>query len=789
MSRSVRSLFAFLFLCTALSSSAATDPTYTALRAVRPDAKSLTLNNFTFDRDVFHVTLNGTLVPLQQVEGKTPGAIFIGTGTYELKPATLAERKQLSLYAGDDKLTSLSDTFDSAIFLGTALVSAAVKSGAPAGGANASANDKWDDYLKKQKKTFRDNMHLRMLQEILNAESDPLFFVWVNGKKYPPAILKVDARDKEPVSMVVLHDQKGGLWYSSVLKTPTPMRKPLVDPDNYVIDSTIKGAEISATSTITFTAIAPVRVLPLNLFGNLRISDASWSPAGDAPAWEPVAYIQEDKDEDYDAAIVFPKALEAGKQYLLKMTYAGKDVLTNAGDGNFSVGARLSWYPNVAVFDDLANYELRFRVPQKMQVVAIGNQVEDKVEGDQRVSVWKSETPVRVAGFNYGKFKKLSQVDKDSGMSIEVYTNPGTPDVVRLINQYLEANAEEEGGPSSINVDTGRLSQSALADGINTARTGNHYFGPLAHKHVSITQQSEWNFGQSWPSLIYIPYLAFLNGTQRMTLGLTGAKDFVDNVGAHEFGHQWWGHQIGFATYRDQWLSEGFAEFTASLVAQQTGGWASYNKFWENARKSILNKGRGATMSNDQAGPITQGFRLATWQTPEAYDAIVYSKGAYVLHMLRMAMWEPKNADAAFVEMMRDFAATYAGKNPTTLDFQRMVEKHATKSLKLTADGKLDWFFGQWVDGTAIPKFDSKIDFQDVGGGKYKLTGSVTQSGVPDNFATIVPIYVYFDKTNYVRLGASVMVGNSTKPIEGEIGLPKKPLKFVINVNHDVLAR
>ena len=58
-----------------------------------------------------------------------------------------------------------------------------------------------------------------------------------------------------------------------------------------------------------------------------------------------------------------------------------------------------------------------------------------------------------------------------------------------------------------------------------------------------------------------------------------------------------------------------------------------------------------------------------------------------------------------------------------------------------------------------------------------------------DNFAAIVPIYVYFDKTNYVRLGASVIVGNSTKMVEGEVGLPKKPVKFVINVNHDVLAR
>ena len=86
-----------------------------------------------------------------------------------------------------------------------------------------------------------------------------------------------------------------------------------------------------------------------------------------------------------------------------------------------------------------------------------------------------------------------------------------------------------------------------------------------------------------------------------------------------------------------------------------------------------------------------------------------------------------------------DYAATYAGKNPSTADFQRIVEKHATKNLQLTNDGKLDWFFDEWVHGTAIPKYESWFDVQDAGGGKFKIKGSITQSGVPDTFAMPVP--------------------------------------------------
>ena len=794
----MRRIFLVVLCLIAVSMSAESDPSYVALRAANPDGRTIALTNFTFDRDVLHFTLNGTLHLLAPVEGRTAGAVFVGQGSYELEPATPQEKRQLAINSGDDTLETIGDQFDSAVFLGGALIAAAQGAGAPiAGTPSPVAIDRWNEYMTAQKQDFHSNVHIRLLEEILNGETDPFFMVWVNGKKLPPAILSVDPLDDEQTTLIVLDDDKGGLWYSSRLKSKiargdSTIEPPLVDPEHYLIDVTIKGEELSATTTMTFTPNTSLRVLPINLSYKLRVSAAEWAPAGEAPLWSALPLVQEAEKEDSNRAVIFPAPLKTGQKYRLRLPYGGAAKLQNAGDGNYSVGARTSWYPNVAVFDDHAQYELRFRHGKKLQIVAVGNEASNTVEGNERVAVWKTANPIRVAGFNYGKFKKLRQSDKESGMTVEVYTNPGTPDIVREINRVLATGGEgAEFGlmGEHVNVDTASLAQSAMADGINTARTGNYYFGPLSETRVAITQQSQWNSGQSWPSLIYLPYVAFLNGTQRNTLGLNQMKDFVYSVGPHEFAHQWWGHQVGWKTYRDQWLSEGFAEFTSALVLQQSGGWPVYDDFFEKARRNILEKPRGATIANDEAGPITQGYRLSTWRNPDAYGAIVYSKGAYVVHMLRMQMQDPKSGDAAFVAMMKDFAATYAGKNPSTDDFKRIVEKHATPSLKLTSDAKLDWFFNQWVHGTAIPKHDSKFDIQDLGGGKYKITGSITQSEVPNDFGVVMPIYVHFDKKSFTRLATTLLIGNATKPITFEIALPKKPQKITINAMHDVLAR
>jgi hypothetical protein len=60
---------------------------------------------------------------------------------------------------------------------------------------------------------------------------------------------------------------------------------------------------------------------------------------------------------------------------------------------------------------------------------------------------------------------------------------------------------------------------------------------------------------------------------------------------------------------------------------------------------------------------------------------------------------------------------------------------------------------------------------------------------VPEGFATIVPLYVHFDKTSQAKLGSVLLVGSQTKPVNVELALPKKPQRASVNAMHDVLSR
>lgn len=738
---------------------------YRALRGARPDGRTVALHQFTFQRDVYRFTLDGTL----HLAGEDNAiAVFLGRGSYELAPASEAERRQLAVWTGDEKLVTLKDDFESAVFFAPELIAAA---GAPKGGApNARAKAIYEQFLVKQRKAFATNFHLRVAQDLYNGAAQRAFIAYIDGRKLPPALLVVDPLGALPMAggeetMLFVEDEvQRGVWYSSPLRDGSAAPRPVASAERYEIETTIApDGEVSGVATVTLTPSMPLRLLPFNLAPQLRLQSVTY---GNGKAAD---FIQEE-----DAAIVFPEPVK--DRVVVRIVYRGRDILASAGDGNFTVGSRTNWYPSFGTFAQLADYELRFRVPRRNEIVAVGREVENRIEGEQRVSVWRSEHPLRVAGFNYGRFEKISGSDPESGMAVDVYTNPGTPDVLRKMN---------------VKVDTATLAHAALADALDTARIGTRWFGALPWKRVSITQQSQWFIGQSWPTLVYLPYVVFLDPPTREALHISGAADFIDAVGLHELAHQWFGHEVGWRSYRDQWLSDGFAEFTAGVVLEERGGWKAASRFWEKKRRHVLDTPRGALMPSAAAGPISQGWRVATWRNRAADDAIVYSKGAYVLHMLRMQMWDAAKTDPDedFKSMMKDYVAAFAGRNPSTADFQRVVERHLTPQLRVVAEGKLDWFFRQWVYGTAIPRYASDLEVTPLGGDKYRVAGSITQSEVPDDFVVVMPIYLRFDEERVVRLGATTVVGNRTKEVSVEVSLPRRPIGVGINLNHDVLAR
>ncbi|MEO8503374.1 MAG: M1 family aminopeptidase [Acidobacteriota bacterium] len=816
-----------ILLCLAASAAhGAGDPTYDALRAARPDGRVVAVSGMSLDRDAFHFKFDsGAFHLLTPVGGRTVGAVFVGHGSYTLEPASETERAHLALLTGNDKLEVLRDEFDRLVLMFYDDTAEELQLGGPAvaGAPLPEAIDIYQHALVSLRKPWKLNLQARLLEDMLNQPTlrSGVFVALVSGKTLPPAMLVidplgVDATRLEPfsggeeVALAIQHPTRGGLWYLSHRTGEVRAGRylpvsALTDALHYDIESTVKkNADLEGVTTIRFKAlVAGLRVLPMYLMPRLRIRTAEFAAAPEGP-WTAAAFVQEDRDEDGDASVVLPQALAKGSETLLRIAYGGTDVLTDAGDGSFEVKARESWYPNLGFFADPATFDLRFRVPEKNEVVAVGELVESHVEAGANVSTWKAEAPIRVAGFNYGRFKRLARSDPQTGLEIAVYTNPGTPNIVRELaadlNTINDSGMSESGfdpdameniqAPTVQSINTGALAESALVDGMNAARVCSRYFGALGGKRVAITQQSQWNFGQSWPGLVFLPYVSFMNSTLRNQLGITGAQAFIDEVGFHELAHQWWGHQVGWKSYRDTWLSEGFAQFSAALALQHTAGWARYDDHWERARRFIDESPPGNAVPNYLAGPITLGTRLSTDRTPWAAQAIVYYKGAFVLHMLRMMMREQESPspDAAFMALMQDFAKTYTGLSASTADFQKVAERHMVPMMNATSDGKLDWFFHQWVDGTEIPKLvnDLKVEKQ---GEEYHVTGSIHQEGVSETFRTLVPVYAELAKGAPLRFSIVPLIGRTPRELDLHVKLPQKPKKITLNYHHEVLTR
>jgi aminopeptidase N len=262
-------------------------------------------------------------------------------------------------------------------------------------------------------------------------------------------------------------------------------------------------------------------------------------------------------------------------------------------------------------------------------------------------------------------------------------------------------------------------------------------------------------------------------------------------VAPHEVAHQWWGHMVGFGSYRDQWMSEGFAELSASIFLQNVYAKEpqKFHEFWKDERELLTERNKEGFRAID-VGPLTMGYRLNSSRTGvNVTRRLIYPKGAYVLHMVRMMMWDRKTGEQNFKATMQDFARTYANRTATTEDFKAMVEKHMSPEMNLEGNGRMDWFFNEYVYGTALPSYKFEYTFDTGADGDVVFGFKVTQSGVDDKFRMLVPVYLELADGRIVNVGRARLAGNTT--VEEKVpfkGLKDKPRRALINYNEDVLA-
>jgi hypothetical protein len=725
------------------------------------------------DRVKFYFN-RGFVVFLSPVAGEVTGAVFVGDGEILLIPPNTVEKQNLVQFT---QAAILSEPFSFAYLRFTDQTARELLARArppepedtdqPTG-----LFEPWNPLIRQ----WNPDHSVRILQDLLGRRDLPFFRARLQGENLGVFQVIVDERARESVVVGTVRESEqkfyADVWCSFPSRAAdarganaktTPFRVVSYKIDTRIAaDHSLEGhAEVVLESRS-----AVDRILIFELSHGLKVSEVRDEAGNKLPVFEsPAAVASKAAAPGNDwVAVVLPAPRPAGTSFRLNFTYQG-NVIAEVGNNLLYVGARGSWYPSRG-FSERATYDLTFHFPVPLTLVATGQRLTETTAGGVTDSHWVSDGPIPVAGFNLGLYEVTTR--KAENTDIAVY-------VTGEAEAALEKRHAATQGGQALAVLGSRVGRpplelltkptiplapvAGLAEMADRALRAVKYFetlfGPFPYRHVAISQLPA-SFGQGWPQLVYLPTLSFLRSSERAELGLDEKSEELHYrvMVAHEIAHQWWGNYLGWKSYRDQWLSEGFASYAAALfLAREPDGQRKFHELLRTYKQSLLSKTKeGKTI--ESGGPIWLGERLSNSLNPRGYQNIVYMKACWVLQMLRLLMTDPaRPTEERFFRMLRDFVKAYGGKNASTEDFIRHAEKYLTPALDLEHNHRLDWFFNPWVYGTGIPIYKLTSNVLPRGPHKFLIEGTIEQSGVGEAFEMLVPVVATFARNRKVRLG------------------------------------
>lgn len=797
--KSVRPIVFFLCISAAVPASAQdAAAVWTAVNQVAFDpAKSASVSNLVLERDRIRITLkDGTIQFTQPAAGIVFGAAFRGHGRLQVSVPNPRERQQLQFLTKQD---SLDLEFTEAVISFTdgtyEEVARQVKWSASPEGRLA------DLYQNRQRERedIAAEIVPRIFQGVLSTDHarTAYFGAEVKTGEKGWVLARYDALEPEEIDVGRWADRGSFKFFDTWLSFPAgnhtsseafqdPLAKEEFLVRGYQIDARVTGgAELMATTkTHLEYRAAGARVLVFDLNANLRVGSVKDDKGTALPYFQP----REPKDRfptygEY-VAVVLPQPTVAGQTQTLEFQYAGKRVIRKVGAGNYFCPS-YGWYPGRPNnFATRADFEINFRSPKRLTLVATGSKVSQTNDGNETISTWKSDIPLAVAGFAFGDYKVLSQ--KVGSIDVQIFANREPDEFLSAVRELLHPSTP--GGEMREDAPTGNLDPTGTIKTMsieiaNCLKLFQDYFGPYPYKTLSVTN-IPYFYGQGWPSLLYLSSLSFLDSTQRDILGIRDQVELTDFFRGHETSHQWWGHRVGWKSYHDQWLSEGFAQFSGNLYVQIRENPKEYFNQLRKDRQALLNKNPFGHVY-DSLGPVWMGNRLASSSAPDGFNVVIYRKGGYLVHTLRMMLSDARSPDIDknFKAMMQDLCQTYENKPASTEDFKAIVEKHMAPWMDAEGNHRMDWFFNEYVYGTGIPHYTFEYATREVDG-KWQVTGTIVQSGVPEGWKDILPVFVHVPGRT-VRLGWLRVTGKNT-PVQFTV--PVKPDKITLNDYEDILA-
>jgi hypothetical protein len=357
--------------------------------------------------------------------------------------------------------------------------------------------------------------------------------------------------------------------------------------------------------------------------------------------------------------------------------------ITLAPEPRYLYSNRVFWYPQSQV-SDYATATMRLTIPAEYQIVASGSLVKNSITAggadgrggprSMRTVEYVANRPARYLSCIISRLQPVGRTKVDLPVAPPDSTSTSGPRDSASVNVEVMSTARVAGRNRSLPAQltdiltfyTKTIGDAPYPDftvaALDDNLPGGHsppYFA-IWHQPLPTTPYSWSNDPVSFDPIYPMFFIA------------------------HETAHQWWGQAIGWKNYHEQWLSEGLAQYFATLYAGSDRG--------PDTVRTLLTQMRDSVEAVMSQGPISLGYRLGHVQNEgQIFRAIVYNKSAVVLHMLRRLM-----GDEAFFAGIRQFYRDWRFSKAGTDDFRAIMETQ-TKI-------RLSRFFERWILGSTIPR-------------------------------------------------------------------------------------
>jgi hypothetical protein len=649
--------------------------------------------------DAIVAVQDGLLFRVECEPGVT-GMVLIGKGELRFSPASATERGQLRIFSGSESLTAPFDTAyvrinptDYAQHIATATTSETT-------GDAELVRRAQEVFRREAPKSFsvdvgdmsRDSWHL------LPTPND--FLAEIDTRRFDTLTYLRSNQQAEDVSLFRREDRKTITLYPSVAK--------LAARGRFFSDDTSRDYDV-----LDYAVTASIDPRAQSIFGRARLSTRIRSTAlstmlirlADSLTVTSVSSVEYGRllhlrlDGQNMIAVNMPRALQQDADLTLVVEYSGRiesqnlDIDTVQGEPTstsdqplepkYLLSNRSYWYPQNPVAD-YASGSLRITVPKDYRVVASGEPVPDAgttpaTEGQTgapgHTFAFRANQPLRYLALIVSRMNKIAEKRIDltndpagaggDSVTISVEANPRLGSRGRAVMQAAE--------------DIVRFYASLTGD------------APYASATIALTESDKpGGHSPGYFSLLNEPPLAAPSTWRNDPAAFDGFTDFFL---AHELAHQWWGQAVGWKNYHEQWLAEGFAQYFAAMYAQKTRG--------ERVFVDMLRQFRRWSLDQSSQGPVYLGYRLGHLKSDlRVFRALVYNKGAAVLHMLRRLL-----GDETFFRGLRLFYDDRRYQKAGTEDLERAME---------TASGRiLDRFFDRWIYNAELPRISYRSTIAD----------------------------------------------------------------------------